>query len=180
MCTPLDRKGRDWSKGNCYYVTLQFIQDSAGLIGKKPLLPDGSVVLLVHGKIEPVAGKAIKHAWIEINEDVVLDHANNYGWVDSKEKYYQLHKATPARKFSREEADAIISHLKAENGELFIGFWGDLNDEQIAECRKAYNPEKSVFSADTNFTDPSDESNQSNLVIAAKDSSASVVPPSST
>ena len=153
-------------------MTLQFIQDSPGLIGRKPLLPDGSVVLVVHGEIEPIDGKPIKHAWIEINGNVVIDHANNYGWVNSKEKYYQVHKAKPLRKFSREDADAILSHLKAEN-DLFIGFWGNLTDDQIEECRKSYNPEKSVFSADTNFTDPSDQSNQSNLIIPAKDSAAS-------
>ena len=179
MSTPLDRQSRDWTKGNCYYVSLQFIQDSERLIGKCGLLPENSKVLLVHGEIEPQV-HPINHAWIEINDSTVLDHANNSKILVAKDAYYTKFKAKSVRKFSRQEADAIISHLKTPQGELFIGFWGALEDDKIEECRNVYDPRNSVFSVETDFTNPSDESNQSNLVISPKDPATSVAPPPAT
>jgi len=163
MTQPLDQISRDWSKGNCYYVTLQFLKDSPGLMGNYLLLQTNSEVILVHGQINPSGSKPINHAWIEINNSIVIDHANNYGWVNSKEKYYAEHNAHPVRRFTRQDADAVLSYKKNDQGELMITYWGDLTQHYIEKCKKANNPSSSVFSTATTFTDPSDPANQNNL-----------------
>ncbi len=63
---PLDQTDRDWTKGNCYWVALEFLKDSETLtrLGK---LPESARVSLVHGEIV-IGGNTFRHAWIEVGQ----------------------------------------------------------------------------------------------------------------
>ena len=163
--SPLDHVERDWTKGNCYFAALEFLKDSPSLVGKFPLLPQGAVVQLAHGRLHLPAREPLEHAWVEINDSVVLDNANNRSWRGTKDEYYQLHGVVVARRFTRELADAILSYRRNDDGELMIAYWGDLSDAYIHKCLEAYNPADSVFSAGTVFSDPNDTSNRDNLAL---------------
>lgn len=122
----LDQENRDWTKGNCFYVTLEFMKDSEELraIGS---IPKDSCISLVHGLLS-ASEKCIKHAWIEIDNNV-CDHSNNQAIRASVEDYYRDNDAVPCRRFSREETDALLGYLQDQEGSLTVGYWGNLSDE---------------------------------------------------
>lgn len=66
---PIDQENHDWTKGNCFYVILESMKDSKELraIGA---IPKDSLVRLVHGILN-ASEKCIKHAWAEIDGNVV-------------------------------------------------------------------------------------------------------------
>jgi hypothetical protein len=159
---PLDQTNRDWSKGNCFYVTLEFIKDSenlraAGHISKS------ATVYLVHGLLDSANSK-VKHAWVEI-DDVAIDHSNNQSIRIPVEIYYSKNSALPSRRFSRAEADALLCALSGKNGNLPIGYWGDLSDEVVKNAMENYQESQGAFASDVCFSDPSDSANHKNLTI---------------
>jgi hypothetical protein len=157
---PLDQENRDWSKGNCFYVTLEFMKDSESLRAMGSI-PKDSCVNLVHGLLS-ASEKRIKHAWIEIDSNV-CDHSNNQTIRASAEVYYRDNDAVPCRRFSRKEADALLSHLQDQEGSLPIRYWGNLSDEDVACAMEHYNEAFGVFASGVCFSDPSDPLNASNL-----------------
>lgn len=157
---PLDHQNRDWTMGNCLFVALEYIKDSEGLIAEGAIAA-GTPIHLIHGTIS-FDGKTIKHAWIE-EGDYVLDHANNNSIRCSKGDYYSRFDASPKRKFTRMECDAILTYHNEREGEFNVVFWDELTDTQIAEYVNAFSSRKSLFSRGIAFCNPTDETNRTNL-----------------
>ena len=157
---PLDQENRDWTKGNCFYVTLEFMKDSEELRAFGSI-PKDSCVSLVHGLLS-ASEKCIKHAWIEIDSNV-CDHSNNQAIRASAEDYYRDNDAVPCRRFSREETDALLGYLQDQEGSLPVGYWGNLSDEDVTCAMGRYHKASGVFASGVCFSDPSDPSNASNL-----------------
>jgi hypothetical protein len=160
--TPLDQENRDWSKGNCFYVTLEFINDSEALRTMGGINAD-STVCLVHGLLDS-SNKRVKHAWIEI-DDRVLDHSNNQAINASAEDYYRDNSALVVRRFTRAETDALLTALKTQDSPMPIGYWGDLSDYQVSAALIGYQESNGVFSSGVCFSDPADAANSDNLKI---------------
>jgi len=157
---PLDQENRDWTKGNCFYVTLEFMKDLEELRAIESI-PKDSCVSLVHGLLR-ASEKCIRHAWIEIDSNV-FDHSNNQAIRACSEDYYRDNDAVSCRRFSREEADALLGYLQDQDGSLPVGYWGNLTDEDVAFTMKRYHKESGAFASGVCFSDPSDLSNASNL-----------------
>jgi hypothetical protein len=159
--TPLDQVNRDWTRGNCFYVALEFLKDSEQL-REEGNIPPSAKVNLVHGLLDS-ENRKIKHAWIEVDQKVI-DHSNNQKIVANKAEYYKDNKAKAIRAFSRKEADALLSYLKSKDGGLPIAYWGDVTNEQIQAAIGAHTPELSVFASNVVFSDPNDPSNSSKII----------------
>lgn len=160
---PLDQINRDWTKGNCFYVTLQFMKDSDNLklLGK---LPKDADIKLVHGLLDYKNNK-IQHAWILINGEV-WDISNGQEITCSSQKYLKDNKAKAFRHFSRQQADALLAFLPRVDGHLPIGYWADIPENDIADMLSKFDASKSVFADDTfDFSNPSDPANKDNLQI---------------
>ena len=162
--TPLDQTNRDWSKGNCYYVTLEFIKDSE-LLRASGKIPKTATISLVHGLLDS-RNKKVKHAWVEV-DDRVLDHSNNQNINDIAKEYYSANSALPIRRFTRAEADAILGALRAEDGGLPICYWGDLSVQTVLEAMKLYQEEAGVFASGVSFCNPLDPVNHNNLTLTS-------------
>lgn len=146
---PLDEVNRDWTKGNCYFIALEFMKDSNGL-AEEGAFGGSAKVNLVHGLIRQIesdqTSKMIRHAWVEINDEKVIDGSNgNSGW-DELADYYSRKEAKKIRSFSRVEADAIVSTQEQ------IGYWGDYTDELVMACVAKYDPSNSYFSQEAVFS----------------------------
>jgi|GEM_PF-3555951 len=159
--TPLDQTGRDWTRGNCFYITLEFLKDSKQLQRAGTISPTATI-RLVHGLLDSENLK-VKHAWIEIDNEVI-DHSNNQSIRAISTDYYTDNKAQAIKRFTREQSDALLSHLKAKDGGLPISYWGDVTDDKIQEAVSAFNLENSVFESDVSFSDPNDPANDQNLI----------------
>ena len=160
---PLDQVNRNWSKGNCFYITLQLMKDSEELkiLGQ---LPKDADVILVHGHLD-YENKKIQHAWILINGEV-WDFSNGQTIICSSQKYLKDNKARAFRHFTRQEADALLASLPRVDGELPIGYWADVPENDIVDMMSKYDISKSVFADDSiDFSDPSDPANKDNLQI---------------
>jgi hypothetical protein len=164
---PFDQINRDWSKGNCFYVSLEFMKDSERLRACGSI-PDVATVRLVHGLLD-AGGQSVKHAWIEI-DDLVLDHSNNNAIKSKLEDYYSNSRALPRRRFSRDEADALLGTLQPQGAPLPIGYWGDLTDDDVASAMAGYQEASGIFASGACFSDPSDSANAYKLQI--KDASS--------
>lgn len=152
---PLDQRNRDWSKGNCYYIALEFLKAFPSLV-ESGLIESKSQPFLVHGKV----GKdvTINHAWVEYG-DMVMDHSNNQKIHCPTSEYYDANNAKPARKFSRDEADAILQSNEEADGSFGNMNWSEYTDEEVRKCLSKYNPANSPFANDTIFSDPNDTRN---------------------
>lgn len=159
---PLDQQNRDWSKGNCFYVTLEFLKESE-LLRNEGLINKDAAVYLVHGLIG-ANGIRLRHAWIEI-DDLVLDFSNNQEIRVTTEEYYNANNACIEKRFTRLEADALLGHLSAENGSLPICYWGEISDHTVSQAVQSYQESSAVFASDICFSDPLDPANSSNLQI---------------
>ena len=157
---PLDQHNRDWSKGNCFYVTLELIKDSDEL-RDAGVIDENTTVNLVHGILD-AEGQCIRHAWIEI-DDVAIDISNGQEIKVPAEDYVRDNKAQIARRFSRTEADALLGSLPSEDGVLPIGYWGDLKDDDVAVAMEDYDKRSGVFASKVWFSDPLDSGNANNL-----------------
>jgi hypothetical protein len=162
--TPIDQTDRDWSRGNCFYVTLEFIKDSEQLRAAG-YVPKNSRIYLVHGLLDSER-KKVRHAWVEI-DDQVLDHSNNQKINDVAKEYYSANSALPVRRFNRAEADALLVALKGKDGELPICYWGDLSDRAVLDAMKGYREAEGIFASDVVISDPSDPANHNNLIFNA-------------
>jgi hypothetical protein len=160
--SPLDQDSRDWTKGNCFYVTLEFMKDSEELRASGKIPTDASVAL-VHGLLS-ANDKRIRHAWIEI-DNIVLDHSNNQAILLNSDDYYRNNDAAPCRKFSRSEADALLTYLQNESSSLPIVYWGDLSEQDVACAVDCYQESSGVFSSGVCFSDPSDPVNADNIQL---------------
>jgi hypothetical protein len=154
---PLDQVKRDWSKGNCYYIALEIIKDFPGLVAEGQFA-DGTQAHLVHGTV-----RGVKHAWIELSTGEVVDQANNSRIRRPKQEYYDEFSAIPQRRFSREEADAILASIERPEG--FDLSWHEIEDEKVAEALAKYEAASAPFARGVIFTDPSDPSNLNNLKL---------------
>lgn len=159
---PLDQTNRNWREGNCYYVALEFIKDSEEL-RSKGAIPKNASVHLVHGLLDSQRTR-LKHAWIEI-DDRVIDHSNYQSINEVGSEYYTANSALPVRRFTRAEADALLGTLKAKDGGLPIGYWGDLPDETVDGAMSNYQESNGVFVSGVRFSDPTDSANQANLIF---------------
>lgn len=159
---PLDQTNRDWTRGNCFYVTLEFLKDSEQL-RSAGAISSSAAIYLVHGLLDS-DNLNIKHAWIEI-DDEVLDHSNKQCINAPKDDYYTENNAMHVKRFTREQADALLSHLKAKNNELPIFYWGEVTDEEIQKAASTYIPENGTFASGVIFSDPNDPANNKNLII---------------
>lgn len=163
---PLDQTSRNWSKGNCFYVTLEFMKDSEALRTLN-MIKGNAKVSLVHGLLDE-CNKRVKHAWIEI-DGCVLDHSNNQAINASTADYYQDNCALAARRFTRSEADALLTTQWVKDGSLPICYWGELSDDQVSAALSNYQESNGVFSSDICFSDPADPANSDNLKINGED-----------
>ncbi len=140
---PLDEMNRDWTKGNCYFIALEFIKDSDELAAKGAF-GNSPVIQLVHGLVRQVPGdslsQTIRHAWIEVNHEHVIDASNGGIEKMSVFDYHRMRGSQVKRRFSRTEADAIIS-----SGPDGL-YWGDYSDEQVSICMTNYSSASSAFS----------------------------------
>lgn len=159
---PFDQINCDWSKGNCFYVTLEFIKDSERLRAGGGI-PDLATVSLVHGLLD-AGGQSVKHAWIEI-DGRVLDHSNNQAINAKAEDYYSNNRALPCRRFFRDEADALLGALQTQDGSLQIEYWGDLSDDAVTSAMAGYQEASGIFASGACFSDPSDSANADKLQI---------------
>jgi hypothetical protein len=159
--TPLDQIDRDWTLGNCYYITLEFLKDSKQL-QQDGSIPTAATIRLVHGLLDS-ENRKVKHAWIEVDNDVI-DHSNNQSIRAINTDYYTDNTAQAIKRFTREQADALLSHLRAKDGGLPISYWGDFTDEKIQKALSEFRPENSVFESGVSFSDPNDPANDQNLV----------------
>lgn len=151
MDEPLDKIDRNWSLGNCYYITLEFMKDSTGLQSIEKISKNAEI-RLVHGMVDGINGR-IRHAWIEI-DGRVHEMSNGQCVNVLVDQYYKIQNASPARRFTRAEADALLGYLKTSDGGLPISYWGDVTDEQIDLAMAQYQPSKSVFASGVVFSDP--------------------------
>jgi hypothetical protein len=159
---PIDQHDRDWSKGNCFYVTLELIKDSdelrdAGVIDRN------ASVSLVHGILD-AEGQRVRHAWIEI-DNFAVDFSNGQEINVPAEDYVRDNNAQITRRFSRAEADALLGSLSSKDGDLPIGYWGDLSDNDVAAAIEDYDKRSGVFASKVWFSDPLDTGNANNLKI---------------
>jgi hypothetical protein len=157
---PLDQHDRDWSKGNCFYVTLEFMKESDELRDVGVIDKDASVCL-VHGILD-AEGQCIRHAWIEIDH-VAYDLSNGQEIKVPAEDYVRANNAQITRRFSRKEADALLGALPSKNGELPIGYWGDLKDDDVTIALGDYNERSGVFASKVWFSNPVDPRNANNI-----------------
>ena len=158
MELPLDKVDRDWSLGNCYFITLEFMKDLDSLLAGGLLLANAEI-RLVHGMVDGINGR-IQHAWIEINGRVG-EMSNGQRVNVTVEEYYKFHNASPARRFTRTEADALLGFLKTPDGELPIAYWGNVTDQQLVLAMTQYEPSKGVFASGVAFSDPKSPSQSS-------------------
>lgn len=144
-----DEQDRDYSKGNCYYIALEFMKDSDGLKRDGALLANDKVEL-VHGLVRQIehepTSKMIRHAWVEISNEKVIDASNGNHDTALAADYYTRKEAIAVRRFSRQEADAIVSIQQK------IGYWGEYTDADVAQCVANYDPSSSCFSQGTVFS----------------------------
>ena len=160
MKLPLDQINRDWTKGNCYMAALEFMKDFPGLV-EEGVFDAQSEAVLVHGIIS-LNGKKIEHAWVELG-DVVLDNSNNNSLRVAKRSYTDLYSAEPVKKFSRDEADAILQAAQLPDGTFGSLNWSELSNEKIQNCVEKYDPETSPFAKNISFSIPADPANRENL-----------------
>ncbi len=120
-------------------------------------------VLLVHGILN-ANGRRLKHAWIEI-DDRVIDCSNNQGINVPAVEYYEANDALVEKRFSRSEADALLSTLPKVDGLPSIGYWGEISDSAVSQAIQTYQESFGAFASDISFSDPFDPANSSNLQI---------------
>ena len=88
---------RRWYTGDCFEVCGRFM--SIGVSDYRPdikMKPEPGF-LLVHGvAINTQDGKPFMHAWVEMDENFVLDLANGKTNVIPKKQYYEVGKIDPA------------------------------------------------------------------------------------
>lgn len=161
MTTPLDQVDRDWKFGNCYHAALQFLKESEDMrsVG---LISTNAQIYLVHGILDPNDAN-IPHAWIEI-DDRVLDNSNNDGINLTKIEYIKKRSAVVVKRFTREEADALLGSLRAEGDGLPIADWSHLSDSIIQSALKSYDKANGVFAKDICFSNPTDTANNEKLI----------------
>jgi hypothetical protein len=160
--TPLDQVNRDPSKGNCYYITLEFIKDYPDLV-EAGAFDKNVTARLVHGLLQK-SGARIKHAWIEIGDNV-YDMSNGQKINVPKNDYYDANDAVPVRSFTREDADALLTSYQQQNGVVGVGYWGDLTDDDIRMAMANYDRTSGVFASGVVFSDPGDAGNRDNLIL---------------
>ena len=115
--------------------------------------------------------KCISHAWIEI-DDNVINHSSNQAILATAEDYFKDNDAVACRRFSREEAGALLSYLRGQEGFLPVGYWGNLSGEDVACAMGSYHEASGVFASGVCFSDPSGPSNASNLQRHGKPSAS--------
>ena len=159
---PLDQHNRDWSKGNCYYTSLEFLKRST-----RDLIQEAQEhIRLVHETIGE-GPSLTKHAWIEVGSDL-LDNSNNQGIDCPVEEYYQKNNAICIRKFTREETDAILTAKEQEDRSIEPLTWHHMTDEEVQACLDKYDPSTSPFTRNVWFSDPEDPKNWDNLIFPNK------------
>ena len=156
---PLDQINRDWTKGNCYYASLEFMKRSI-----HDLIEEAQEhIRLVHGTIGE-GPSLTKHAWIEDGSDL-LDNSNNQGIDCPVEEYYQKNNAICIRKFSRKETDAILTTKEQADGSIEPLNWHQMTDSEVQTALDNYDPETSPFARNVWFSDPTDPNNKEKLIL---------------
>jgi hypothetical protein len=138
------------------------------MLDSKELVEAGRVdpktpIHLVHGLLQKSSRK-IKHAWIEIG-DVAHDMSNFQDIHAPCEQYYRDNDAAPKRRFTRAEADAILTAYRLNDGSLSIGYWADLNDVELDSILASHDQKSGVFASNIVFSDPTDDGNRQNLLL---------------
>lgn len=141
---PLDQQSADKDKGNCFPSALEFIKDL-------PHLPKTyEKAELVHGTYR---SDSVPHAWVEVDGQV-FDYSASEFKGGASNSYYERLNAKPLRRFSREQADAILQSQKRKCNSYDLN-WIELTEEELSQCEDLYDPKTSPFTLDEKFSDPS-------------------------
>lgn len=157
---PLDQINRDWTKGNCYYASLEFLKRSIND------LVEGAQehIRLVHGTIGE-GSSSTPHAWIEVGSDL-WDNSNNQKIDCPVAEYYQKNKAVCIRKFSRKETDAILTTKEQADGSIEPLNWHQMTDKEVESYLKVYDPDTSPFARNVWFSDPDASINKTGIIAS--------------